>query len=54
LPRQRTGRGVHEKVPDVGFEAYIVTRRFGETEAEEAVRAADGGGKGKVVINRTR
>jgi hypothetical protein len=32
----------------------IVTQRFGGAEAEEAVRAADGGGKGKVVINRTR
>jgi propanol-preferring alcohol dehydrogenase len=32
----------------------IVTRRFGGAEAEEAVRAADGGGEGKVVIDWTR
>ena len=31
----------------------IVTRRFGGTEAEEAVRAADGEGEGKVVIDWT-
>jgi threonine dehydrogenase-like Zn-dependent dehydrogenase len=32
----------------------IVTQRFGGAEAEEAVRAADGGGEGKVVIDWTR
>ena len=32
----------------------LVTRRFGGSEAEQALRAADGGGEGKIVIDWSR